>query len=273
LLRDLGTADLLVQAGDATLLPGVVGERILNHYSFYAAFHTPVEYRLMADGRILGSIPVDFPILVDSLLVFAGRRWRVLDVDEEARLIQLTRAKGGKPPSFGGSGADVADAVRQRMRATLEGAAIPVYLDQTGRQLLAEGRANYARLRLDQAQVLGSGTGSVVFPWRGDLVMNTLMVMLLGRGVSVSDDRLTLTCNDIEPSALRQVMEAIVADPIPEGTELARHVLIKRRDKHDQFLGESLLNEACAARDLDIPGACDTIREILRLAPVDSPSV
>ncbi|MGI8963153.1 MAG: helicase-related protein [Thermomicrobiales bacterium] len=264
LLRDLGTADVLIQADDSTLLPGLVGEPILNHYSFYAAFQTAIEYRLMADGPTLGTIPIDFPILRDSMLVFAGRRWRVLDVDEVSRVILLAPASGGNPPMFAGTGADVADEVRLRMRRTLESSAVPVYLDSAGRGLLAEGRANYARLRLADIRLLGSGRKTIVFPWRGDRVMNTLMVLLLGQGVKATDDRLTLTCTDADPALIRGVMEALVADPELPGTDLARHVLIKRRDKYDHFLGGQLLNEAYAARDLDIPGAYKAMREILQ---------
>ena len=83
LLRGLG-AELLIQAGDGLLLHGAVGDRIVNHYTFYTAFQTSEEYRLVAGGRTLGTIPVDYPVLVGSLLIFAGRRWRVVDVDTKS---------------------------------------------------------------------------------------------------------------------------------------------------------------------------------------------
>ena len=51
-----------------------------------------------------GSIPVDYPVLIGSLLIFAGRRWRVVDVDSRSRVIELTRSRGGRPPSFAGGG-------------------------------------------------------------------------------------------------------------------------------------------------------------------------
>jgi ATP-dependent Lhr-like helicase len=74
LLRDLARSDIVVQASDGTLLPGQRGERLLNHYSFFSAFQSPEEYRLVTEGRTLGSIPVTYPILPGSLLIFSGRR-------------------------------------------------------------------------------------------------------------------------------------------------------------------------------------------------------
>ncbi len=76
LLRDLGDAELLTQSQRRTLLHGEVGDKLVNHYTFYAAFKSAEEYRLVARGRTLGSIPVDYPVLVGSLLIFAGRRWQ-----------------------------------------------------------------------------------------------------------------------------------------------------------------------------------------------------
>ena len=62
---------------DGLLLLGVAGERIVNHYSFYAAFRSPEEFRLVANGRTLGTLPVDIPADAGLLLIFGGRRWKV----------------------------------------------------------------------------------------------------------------------------------------------------------------------------------------------------
>src|SRR5450759_5747007 len=60
LLRALAAEkmDLITQASDGLLLLGVAGERLVNHYSFYAAFRTADEYRLIAHGRPLGTLPL-----------------------------------------------------------------------------------------------------------------------------------------------------------------------------------------------------------------------
>ena len=72
LLRDLGTREVLTQAADGTLLLGAVGERTVNHYSFYAAFTAAEEYRLFTGGRPLGTMPADLTLYAGALLIFAA---------------------------------------------------------------------------------------------------------------------------------------------------------------------------------------------------------
>ena len=78
LLRGLGQNDVITQASDGTLLLGPLGERAVNHYSFYAAFTSPEEYRLFMNGRALGTVPADHTLYAGVLLIFGGRRWKVL---------------------------------------------------------------------------------------------------------------------------------------------------------------------------------------------------
>ncbi len=78
------------------------GEKLVEHYTFYTAFNTPEEYRLECDGRILGAIPVSNPLMIGQLVIFAGKRWEVLQINAEQKLITLKRASGGRPPLFDG---------------------------------------------------------------------------------------------------------------------------------------------------------------------------
>ncbi|WP_252275430.1 DEAD/DEAH box helicase [Nocardioides sp. LMS-CY] len=262
LLRDLGAAEVLTQAGDGLLLAGPVGDQLVNHYTFYAAFKTAEEYRLVTRGRTLGSIPVDYPVLPGSLLIFAGRRWAVVDVDTTSRVIELTRSSGGRPPMFSGDGAQVADLVRQRMRALYESDDVPVYLNAPAQDLLDEGRAAYRRLRLQERQLLPWGDDTVVFPWRGDRVLNTVAVLLAARGHHVGIGGGTMTITRATPDDLRATARDLLADPPPDAASLAATVPIKAHDKYDEYLSEPLLCAAYAARNLDLAGARDALRSI-----------
>ena len=59
-LRALGQLDtgLIEQSDDGMLLLGRVGEKLVEHYSFYAVFQTPEEYRLISGGKELGTLPI-----------------------------------------------------------------------------------------------------------------------------------------------------------------------------------------------------------------------
>lgn len=263
LLRELAKNEILTQAADGTLLPGRVGEGLLNHYSFYAAFQTVEEYRLMADSRILGTIPVDYPILIDSMIIFAGKRWRVIKIDAPSKTIQLVRAAGGKAPQFHSSGGEIADGIRQRMRDLYESGVVPAYLDQASVNLLQQGRSAYDQYQLADRRVLQSGDDCVIFPWRGSRITNTINVMLNVDGIQAGVDGATITCRDIRLDELLGSLAVIAnADP-PDGVDLADAVPAKIFEKNDQFLGESLLALAYAARDLDPVKAREAVGDLV----------
>ena len=59
LLRWIGRPEvaLIEQAPDGTLLLGRGGERVVEHYTFYAAFQTPEEYRIVRGRQTVGNAP------------------------------------------------------------------------------------------------------------------------------------------------------------------------------------------------------------------------
>jgi len=271
LLRDMGRHDLIRQDARGFLLTGGQGDRLVNHYSFYAAFHTSQDYRLVADGRTLGSLPVERPILPGTLLIFGGRRWRVLGVDVAQRVIELTSSGDGQPPTFPGSGGEVADEVRRTMRALYQSDEVPRYLDATAQTLLGEGREAFHRLGHARQSIFGWGNETLLFPWRGDRIMNTLLVMLASRGLNVGQDGVCLTVKGTTPTALWALVQELAAAPQPDPLALADTVRTKARDKYDRYLGEDLLSLAYAARALDVPAAWATLADLANLPRPDDP--
>jgi ATP-dependent helicase Lhr and Lhr-like helicase len=255
LLRDMGRHRLLEQQADGTLLPGQEGERLLSHYSFYASFHTSLDYRLVADGYTLGSLPVDRPILPGTLLIFSGARWRVLSVDTAQRVIELTAAEAGKPPVFPGTGGEIADQVRRRMFQLYRSADVPRYLDATAQTLLAEGRAAFHAYGHATRRVFARDAETLLFPWRGDRIMNTLAAILSMNGLPVGQDGLAITLDRCTPAHLLDMITSLVTGPAPDPIAIAATVRAKHHDKYDRYLSEDLLNHAYAARALDVPGA------------------
>jgi len=61
LLKELGTRDLIAQDGNGLLLHGGLGEKLVNHYEFYSAFVSEDEYRIVCEGKALGSLPISRP--------------------------------------------------------------------------------------------------------------------------------------------------------------------------------------------------------------------
>lgn len=269
LLRSLGAADYLTQTSDGTLLLGPAGERLVNHYSFYAAFATPQEYRLFSAGQSLGTLPVDHPIYEGSLLIFAGQRWRVLSVDESQKVVELVQAAGGRPPRFVGAHALVHDKVREEMLDVYQEESVPSFLEGTARSLLAEARGYFAQYRLAERSLLQFGGDTLLFLWAGDRVLNTVTVALRTRGLDVSQDGLAITVSGISPVELRNQLGAMLADGPPDGVRLAAAVANKEIEKYDGLLKGEPLDAAYAQRNLDPPAAWERLRWALqRTAPL-----
>jgi ATP-dependent helicase Lhr and Lhr-like helicase len=262
LLRHLGGTEILSQASDGTLVLGRRGERLVNHYSFYAAFNTPEEWRLSSAGRQLGTLPIDFPLVPGLLIIFSGRRWRVVGIDAPHRSVDLMPSPGGRPPHFDGEPAPVHDRVRAAMLGVYQDSTLPGYLDARAIDLLAEGRANFVRFRLDQTPLLASGQATYLFLWAGDRVADTVALALTTAGLQVTNEGLALRIDDVEPDELAVRLRAMVDGPPPDPDELARRVANKAGEKHDHLLPPALLDRAYAARRLDPTGAWQWIRQL-----------
>lgn len=264
LLRDMGHEDLLTQMPDGNLILGGKGERIVNHFGFYAVFQTPEEFRLIHQGRPLGTMAFDQMLVENLHIVFAGRRWRVVSVSIEEKLVVVEPAPGGRMPRFDpGLGGLVHDGVRRRMRDLLESGIQPAYLDNEAQRLLTEGRAAYVRLGLDEDTIVACGKDTVLFPWRGDRVLNTIAALLAARGLSVMVTGAALTVADISPAAVRAQLEELVRAGVADPLELAASVKNKASEKYDWVLGEELLSLDYASRALDTAGAHAALTEML----------
>ena len=256
LLRDLGAKEVLVQAADGTLLLGPLGERTVNHYSFYAAFTAAEEYRLFTAGRPLGTMPADFTLYVGALLIFAGRRWKVTAVDHAHKIIEAMPAPGGRPPLFNGGIAGVHDRVRAEMRSVLAAEDIPRYLSDTAASLLSEARAAYTRYQLGDRSILQAGPHTLLLPWTGSKSVTTLSAQLCAAGLDASNDGLIITVASAAAEHVRRYLDALVTAGPSDPVALAATVANKEAAKYDEWIDDDLLAVDYARRALDavVPG-------------------
>lgn len=170
LLRHMGDQNirLIEQAPDNTLMLGSAGEEIVQSREFFAVFEVAEEWRLTSGGRTLGTLPISFPVHVESLVVFAGRRWIVEALDERTKTLQVLPHAGGMVPRFERVGVEpIHDALAAEMRAVYLADDVPPYLDAPGREFLAEGRAIFHTLELDSRCLVEDEGDLHVFLWRG----------------------------------------------------------------------------------------------------------
>ena len=262
-LRTLGTRKVIRQEADGTLLLDEAGERIVGHYSFYSAFTTPEEYRIVAAGKTLGTLPIDRPLQENSALIFAGRRWRVVGIDEQRKVIEVRPSPGGRVPEFNGGRGDVHDRVRQEMRAVLGGKDIPSYLDATARELLGEARTHFSHYGLEYRNIVPNGSETVVFTWRGDRVNDTLAVWFKHLGQIAQNSGAAVRVFACESDTV-VALQRMVSDPPPEAAVLADCVRNKLSEKYDWLLDEPLMNAEYASRKLDVSGAHELVKTLVK---------
>jgi ATP-dependent Lhr-like helicase len=264
LLKELGKEEIIFQDATGLILLALKGERIVEHYGFYAAFSTDEEYSIVSGNRTLGSMPVTRPLAPESFLIFAGRRWQVISVSQNEKFVEVKPAAGGTVPAFDGvMGADVHDRVREEMRQILRSDEPLPFLDSSGQDLLKEARENYHRLGLDRHWLLQMGNEVHVLLWRGDRTNDTLLLMLTARGMNGMSEGLSVSIKDTTVSQLREVLATISNEPPVTTTRLAATVQNKVREKWDHLLPEELLDASFSSSSLDVAGVHHALKDQL----------
>ena len=248
LLRQIGTpeAALIEQSRDGTLLLGREGERIVEHYSFYAVFQTHEEYRILFSGRPLGTIPIMHPLAPGMTIIFSGRRWRIKSVHDKDKVIEVEKDATGRPPPFGGDIGIIDDTIVRRMRMILEGEDIPRYLDREAADLLREGRRTCRRLGLANRRIVDLEDGHhLVATWAGTVRTTTLGLVLRSHGftVGVHDGFLNVEPGHKNKIGLPGILKKLAAEPAPSGKELASIIVPLEREKFHPYLSRDLLVE------------------------------
>lgn len=265
LLRCMGDKHLIEQSNDHTLYHGKIGEQIVNHYTFYAAFNTPEEYTLLDEGKRLGSLPIDKPLQTNSYLIFGGRRWLVVHVDIERRVIDLKAAKGGKAPAFGGLSGIVHDKIRETMFCVYQDVNEPIFLNPVGKDLLSEGRDHFSRYNLKDNWILQSGKDCYLFFWKGTIVLDTIAALLRMNNIQAECIGMTILAIGSNRVDVVKVLKDISNESTIQESEIAAHVKNKWRDKYDNFLSPKLLDSNFASHHFDVTESIQVIRKYLSL--------
>lgn len=259
LLRRLGGMDVVEQMPEGDLILGLKGERLRKDKGFYACFPTEEEFSVLHDGQVLGTVQV-VPRSRDHLL-FAGRRWQVVDVDTERHEIHVQPAKGWKRPKFSGGPGEVNAKVRQKMREILSVDKKYIYLDKQAADLLVHARESAAESGISSRQVVELGPrASALMTWTGSRVQGTLAAMFRLQGLDCGDEGIGLTFR-VPASTLQQAMLDLCLHPW-NPLQLAQQVDPRQRRKYDWLLNDELLDTCISRSVLDCDGAQELLQEL-----------
>ena len=274
LLRHMGSPEiaLIEQAPDGSLLLGSMGEKLVEHYSFYAVFQTSEDYRVLSGSNQIGVLPATRVFVPDMTIILSGRRWRIVAVHSRDKVIEVTHDRSGRPPPFGGSSGLVHDGVVQKMKAVFSGEEVPAYLDTTAAHLLEHARSEFCRLGLDRQSICVTGDrGRLVATWTGTIKTSTLSLKLKSMGFkTVSHDGFL----EVEVQSSGPPVEAAleeIASQLPEdvgGQSLAGLESVMS-EKFHRYLSPDLLLEDATSSLVDLEALPQLARDILGHNAVD----
>lgn len=265
LLSHMGRVRLIQQINSGELVLGSEGERITNSHTFYAVFKTPEEFRIVAGNKTLGALPVDSQIFIDQPIIFSGRRWKVMDIDDEKKVIYVTASKGGTPPKFSDSGMTIHNRVRQEMLSIYRNGDYRIrvdnqeidFADNLGRKLFQEGVYFFKKADLEYQHLYQNGKHCYIFTWMGDKVVNTLTVLLRKNGFRCSNFAGVIEVQNSNADNIKDCLTDLANDGLPNETGLAKIFSLQQKliEKYDEYLPEELLTEGYGRKYFDSKAA------------------
>ena len=262
-LRSMGAADLIEQTPEGLLITGLIGERIISHHDFYVAFIVDEEYRVNHDGHHVGNVAFVPELEEEHFLILAGRRWQILDIDHDRKVIAVKPSPGGRAPDFRSSQRfEIHPRVRAAMKSLLETAALPQFLDMKAREMLLQARATAAHSGLLRNPFIQDGPDTIWFTWTGTKIQRTLLGLGVHFGrLKVSDERVALVFEKAPVAQVKEIYCGFLTE-CPDAVSLAMQFPHRIVEKYDRYLSDDLTALVFARERLDLNGALDKIREI-----------
>ena len=252
LLRALGARDVINQMPEGDLILGLRGERLRRDKGFYAVFKTPEDFAVYNGEELLGTLEI-LP-RVDDHLLFAGRRWKVVEVDIDKRQVRVVPARGVRRPKFTSAGGEIHPHVREKMKQVLSDTKHYAYLDEEAAALLEDARAEARRAGVCERQFIDLGSRKTAFmTWTGTRIQETTQAILNHNGIGSYDHGIALELK----SGLAETRKALAATTQGRlnAVEIAAFLLERERRRYDWLLGGELLDIANSLGYLDMNGA------------------
>ena len=270
LLRHAKSEDIIEQAPDGILMLGKLGEQLVQARDFYPLFTVTQEWRLVRRSKQLGSIPLSNPVAVDNLVLFAGRRWRIISVDEKTHVIDVEPHKGGQVPKFETpSGEEAHTRLLAEMKVVYEAVDVPSFLDPTAKELLAQGRDAYRRGDLARRSVMEAGGHVLLFPWVGTSTVAAMSVALAGLGLHSEDNTVGLTVVGSTKKTM-DALEKLAAFTSEEIGSIENGAKGLCTAKYDEFVPDNLLRRFWGRRNQDAISTIPAIARTLLSPPIEA---
>lgn len=255
-LKDLGAHDLIVQLNDGSLALGLEGEKLVSSWSFYAAFDTPKEYTIEHDGHSIGTVPLTRAISIDDTFLFAGRGWKVNFFSQERRIIGVKPYQyDAQPLNISGSSGHIHDVVREKMYEIYSKGVVPQYLSKKAKEHLLFGIELFKQKDLKNRHLYDGPSGISLFPWKGDRVLRTIVLMLKKEAINAAAYKSHIELEYTPMDSLKVAVFNILDKRDINSSDLVKKIGNLDRDKHDGYISPELKRLSYAHSELDVEGA------------------
>lgn len=249
LLRGMAAHGLICRhEGEKDIRLGERGQQLVDAADFTTAFRTAEEFCLESEGRSIGRLPLIKPLEKGQCILFAGRAWKVTDLDQTARRICLVPDQEGKPPKFSGAGQSVHDRVRMMMQTLYEHGTVPGFVNQKGRALYQKARTAYLLAGLEKSRLVMDGSRLCLFPWRGDRFCSTVAALLRLADIEASDMAGIVDLGNVSTITFFRRLKELLAGGRPAPEDLTKWVPDSLQEKFAPYVDPHLRAEDNMAR-------------------------
>ena len=254
---------------------GPAGSRLVKKMNSYVVFATPFNYKVFHNGECIGELEPSVALKEKYCFLLAARKWVIVRIDHEKRLIDVEISKDGKKPQFISEVPMTAVEVEQEMkRILLEGESFDFLQEEEAAVLasLQQELESYRLLGEAKMPYKTNGAGFICFyPFRGTRVSNTLALLLGARqsdeymlSIDLSLPKFLCRCKALldNPPSLQDILKAkIEAGEVELGYKYIEHLPVELQAKmlstlkYDMDATMAFLAELCEG--VDIPEGDD----------------
>ena len=234
------------------LIVGLMGERIINSFKFYAVFKDSEDFTVRCEGEEIGTITTPPP--VGDRFALAGRVWEAVEVDIQRKLIFVKRVEGKMEISWPGDGGEIHTRLLEAMKDVLFNGKDYLFLGDNAKHRLDNARrvAKNAGMKERSVVFLG-GQSYVLFPWLGTRAFRTLFRLMkkYSSELGISDIQsegcyyITFKAKDDGKNLAQRISSIIDRDGIEPSLLVSdgEHLVF---DKYDEYIPSELLSDAYA---------------------------
>ena len=261
---------LIEMTEEKGLIVGLVGERLLKSFKFYAVFKDSEDFTVRQGSEEIGTITTPPP--VGDRFALAGRVWEVEEIDVQRKLIYVHKVDGKMEISWPGDFGEIHTKILKRMKQVLiEDTDYPYLKENAKKRLELARRTAKNSGMLEHSIVNLGGYTYCMFPWLGTRSFRTLRkyIQKNAREHNISGiefEGCYYITFKMENSSDFAFISSLCKDIEEYGID--RHSLVQSGEiplfeKYDSYVPFELLREAYAEDKLRADEAEEAIRDIL----------